>query len=166
MSRPLSRPVSAVIRLVLFQPDIPQNAGAMMRLAACMGVSLDLVEPCGFPLDDQRMKRAGMDYWQHVEWKRWPDWSSFYQSLPASARLWLVESNGPRLYTEARFAAEDYLVFGRETAGLPKKLLNENPDYWLRIPMFNPKSRSLNLSNCVALVLFEALRQQGFAGEG
>jgi tRNA (cytidine/uridine-2'-O-)-methyltransferase len=85
--------------------------------------------------------------------------------VPPGARLWLVESKGPRLYTEASFAPEDYLVFGRETAGLPKKLLQDNPDRWLRIPMFNPNARSLNLSNCVALVLFEALRQQGFKGE-
>ena len=81
------------------------------------------------------------------------------------ARLWFVESNGPRLYTEASFAPDDYLVFGRETAGLPKKLLEENRGGWLRIPMFNAQARSLNLSNCVALVLFEALRQQGFQGE-
>jgi len=81
------------------------------------------------------------------------------------ARLWLVESKGPRLYTEARFAEEDYLVFGRETAGLPRQLLAANRERWLRIPMFNTQARSLNLSNCVALVLFEALQQQGFAGE-
>jgi tRNA (cytidine/uridine-2'-O-)-methyltransferase len=76
-----------------------------------------------------------------------------------------VESNGPRLYSEATFAPDDYIVFGRETAGLPKKLLEENRERWLRIPMFNQSARSLNLSNCVALVLFEALRQQGFTGE-
>ena len=76
-----------------------------------------------------------------------------------------MESNGPRLYTEANYAPDDYLVFGRETAGLPKSLLQENHDRWLRIPMFNAEARSLNLSNCVALVLFEALRQQGFKGE-
>jgi tRNA (cytidine/uridine-2'-O-)-methyltransferase len=152
--------------IVLVEPEIPPNTGNVARLCAATKTRLHLIEPLGFKLDDTQLKRAGMDYWQHVEWRRWPDWSSFYQSLPASARLWLVESNGPRLYTEARFAAEDYLVFGRETAGLPKKLLNEKRDYWLRIPMFNPKARSLNLSNCVALVLFEALRQQGFSGEG
>jgi tRNA (cytidine/uridine-2'-O-)-methyltransferase len=106
-----------------------------------------------------------MDYWQHVEWHRWPNWAAFAKGLPQGARLWLVESKGPRLYTEVSFAPEDYLVFGRETAGLPKKLLGDNPDRWLRIPMFNAKARSLNLSNCVALVLFEALRQQGFKGE-
>jgi tRNA (cytidine/uridine-2'-O-)-methyltransferase len=124
-----------------------------------------LIEPFGFRLDDARLKRAGMDYWEHVEWQRWPNWIAFEKQLPAGATLWFVESNGPRLYTEARFGAGDYLVFGRETAGLPVKLLKKNRDRWLRIPMFNPRARSLNLSNCVALVLFEALRQQGFAGE-
>jgi tRNA (cytidine/uridine-2'-O-)-methyltransferase len=84
--------------------------------------------------------------------------------VEATARLWYVESDGPQIYSEVKFQAEDYLVFGRETAGLPKVLLEENKDCWLRIPMFNPDARSLNLSNCVALVLFEALRQQGFPG--
>ena len=85
--------------------------------------------------------------------------------MPANAKLWFIESQGPKLYTEAEFSADDYLVFGRETAGLPKALLEQNRERWLRIPMFNAKSRSLNLSNCAALVLFEALRQQGFSGE-
>ena len=84
--------------------------------------------------------------------------------MPADARLWFVESNGPKLYSDVEFLPDDYLVFGRETAGLPDKLLEENRERWLRIPMFNAESRSLNLSNCVALVLFEALRQQGFKG--
>ena len=106
-----------------------------------------------------------MDYWQHVRWQRWKDWSTFHRTLPAAARLWFIESNGPRHYAEAHYEAGDYLVFGRETAGLPKSLLAENREAWVRIPMFNADSRSLNLSNCVALVLFEALRQQGFPGE-
>ena len=79
--------------------------------------------------------------------------------------MWFVESNGPKRYSEVQFLSDDYLVFGRETAGLPKQLLEQAPERWLRIPMFNPQARSLNLSNCVALVLFEALRQQGFPGE-
>jgi len=134
------------------------------RLCAATKSILHLVEPFGFKLDDTQLKRAGMDYWQHVEWHRWPNWAAFEQKFPQDARLWFVESKGPRLYTEASFAPHDYLVFGRETAGLPKTLLQANADRWLRIPMFNPKARSLNLSNCVALVLFEALRQQGFKG--
>jgi tRNA (cytidine/uridine-2'-O-)-methyltransferase len=105
-----------------------------------------------------------MDYWQHVAWHRWASWREFETKLPADARLWLIESDGPKLYSEAKFAQNDYLVFGRETAGLPKQLLEQNRERWLRIPMFNPEARSLNLSNCVALVLFEALRQTGFSG--
>lgn len=153
------------MHVVLVEPEIPPNTGNVARLCAATKSTLHLVEPFGFRLDDAQLKRAGMDYWRHVEWHRWPSWSAFEKHLPQDARAWLVESKGPRLYTEVRFAADDYLVFGRETAGLPKKLLQANPDRWLRIPMFDARARSLNLSNCVALVLFEALRQQGFTGE-
>jgi tRNA (cytidine/uridine-2'-O-)-methyltransferase len=153
------------MHIVLIEPEIPPNTGNVARLCAATGTKLHLIEPFGFKLDDTQLKRAGMDYWQHVEWHRWPDWASFRQSLPASARLWFIESGGPRHYAEARFGPGDYLVFGRETAGLPKQLIEENRDHWVRIPMFNPQARSLNLSNCVALVLFEALRQQGFTAE-
>ena len=153
------------MHVVLFEPEIPPNAGNVARLCAATCSTLHLIEPFGFKLDDSQLKRAGMDYWQHVEWKRWRDWGSFRAAMSSSARLWFIESHGPLVYSEARFEAGDYLVFGRETAGLPKKLLEENRDRWLRIPMFNSEARSLNLANCVALVLFEALRQQGFAGE-
>ncbi len=152
------------MHIVLVEPEIPPNTGNVARLCAATKSILHLVEPFGFKLDDTQLKRAGMDYWQHVEWHRWPNWAAFEQKFPQDARLWFVESKGPRLYTEASFAPHDYLVFGRETAGLPKTLLQANADRWLRIPMFNSKARSLNLSNCVALVLFEALRQQGFKG--
>jgi tRNA (cytidine/uridine-2'-O-)-methyltransferase len=153
------------MHIVLVEPEIPPNTGNVARLCAATRSTLHLIEPFGFKLDDTQLKRAGMDYWQHVKWHRWPNWTAFEKKVPPGARLWLVESKGPRLYTEVNFVPEDYLVFGRETAGLPKKLLQDNPDRWLRIPMFNPNARSLNLSNCVALVLFEALRQQGFKGE-
>jgi tRNA (cytidine/uridine-2'-O-)-methyltransferase len=153
------------MHVVLVEPEIPPNTGNVARLCAATNCTLHLVEPFGFKLDDTQLKRAGMDYWQHVEWHRWPNWAAFETAVPHGARLWFVESKGPRLYTEPAFAPDDYLVFGRETAGLPRKLLRENASRWLRIPMFNPKARSLNLSNCVALVLFEALRQQGFSGE-
>src|SRR5438105_1112725 len=102
---------------------------------------------------------------QHVEWHRWRGWTAFRDQLKGGARLWFIESDGPRHYAEVNYAPDDYLVFGRETAGLPKKLLAENLHSWLRIPMFNDKSRSLNLANCAAVVLFEALRQLGFRGE-
>jgi tRNA (cytidine/uridine-2'-O-)-methyltransferase len=153
------------MHIVLLEPEIPPNTGNVARLCAATRTRLDLIEPFGFKLDDRQLKRAGMDYWQHVDWRRWADWASFRESLPASARLWFIESNGPRRYTQAEYSTDDYIVFGRETAGLPRALLEEEPERWLRIPMFNPQARSLNLSNCVALVLFEALRQQGFEGE-
>jgi len=152
------------MNIVLLQPEIPPNTGNVARLCAATRTTLHLIEPFGFKLDDATLKRAGMDYWQHVTWQRWANWPAFIAQLPADARLWFIESDGPQLYSEVRFAANDYLVFGRETAGLPKQLLEQNRERWLRIPMFNAEARSLNLSNCVALVLFEALRQQGFPG--
>jgi len=153
------------MRVVLVEPEIPANTGNVARLCAATNTELHLIEPFGFKLDDKELKRAGMDYWQQVRWARWKHWAAFRAELPENARLWFVESHGPRHYAEARYERDDYLVFGRETAGLPKALLEENHERWLRIPMFNADSRSLNLSNCVALVLFEALRQQGFPGE-
>jgi tRNA (cytidine/uridine-2'-O-)-methyltransferase len=153
------------MNIVLVEPEIPPNTGNVARLCAATRTKLHLIEPFGFTMDDKQLKRAGMDYWAHVEWSRWPGWREFHSQLPAGARLWLIESGGPKHYAEVSYQPEDYLVFGRETAGLPKELLEQNRERWLRIPMFNAQSRSLNLSNCAALVLFEALCQQGFAGE-
>lgn len=153
------------MNIVLVEPEIPPNTGNVARLCAATRSALHLIEPFGFKLDDSQLKRAGMDYWQHVEWHRWKSFAELQQSVPADSRLWFVESDGPILYSDARFGSNDYLVFGRETAGLPKALLEANRDHWVRIPMFNPAARSLNLSNCVALVLFEGLRQQGFHGQ-
>lgn len=152
------------MNVVLVEPEIPPNTGNVARLCAATNTRLHLIEPFGFQLEDKQLKRAGMDYWQQVDWRRWPNWPAFRAGLPPGARLWLVESGGPRRYDEAVFGPDDYLVFGRETLGLPTALLEQHGNTWLRIPMFNPAARSLNLSNCVALVLFEALRQQGFAG--
>jgi tRNA (cytidine/uridine-2'-O-)-methyltransferase len=154
-----------VMNIVLVEPEIPPNTGNVARLCAATRTRLHLVEPLGFELDDRQLKRAGMDYWAQVEWHRWPGWDAFRKALPAGTRLWLVESNGPQLYSEVSYQAGDYLVFGRETAGLPAALLEEHRKRWVRIPMLNEASRSLNLSNCAAIVLFEALRQQGF-GDG
>ena len=153
------------MHIVLLEPEIPPNTGNIARLCAATHTTLHLIEPFGFQLDDRQLKRAGMDYWQQVTWHRWPDWTAFRQSLTSAARLWFIESDGPRHYAEIAYQPGDYFIFGRETAGLPKTLLAENSAHWLRIPMFNPQSRSLNLSNCAALVLFEALRQQGFPHE-
>lgn len=154
-----------IMRIVLLEPEIAPNVGNVARLCAATNTELHLIEPFGFKLNDTQLKRAGMDYWELVRWHRWANWRSFELARPPEARTWFVESGGPLLYTEARFTPADYLVFGRETAGIPRPLLEANRDHWLRIPMFNPQARSLNLSNCVALVLFEALRQQQFRGE-
>ena len=153
------------MRLVLVEPEIAPNTGNIARLCAATRTELHLIEPLGFELGDRELKRAGMDYWQHVTWHRWPSWTAFASPLPASARLWFIESGGAQHYAAVRYEPDDFLVFGRETAGLPKTLLEAHRDRWLRVPMFHPKARSLNLSNCAALVLYEALRQQGFRGE-
>src|SRR5260370_26460919 len=109
---------NSLMHIVLVEPEIPPNTGNIARLCAATKTRLHLIEPFGFSLDDRQLKRAGMDYWEQVEWHRWPNWAAFREKLPTGARLWFVESNGPRRYSEARFEAEDYLVFGRETAGL------------------------------------------------
>ena len=152
------------VHVVLFEPEIPPNTGNVARLCAATRTELHLIEPFGFKLDDAQLKRAGMDYWEHVTWHRWRNWTEFLSSLGPGARIWFIESGGPTVYSDIQFSPADHLVFGRETAGLPRLLLEQNRERWLRIPMFNPHARSLNLANCVALVLFEALRQQGFHG--
>jgi len=147
------------MHVVLVEPEIPPNTGNVARLCAATKSTLHLIEPFGFRMDDAQLKRAGMDYWDHVTWHRWANWMSFEQSVAPGAKLWFVESNGPRMYTDVRYSNNDYLVFGRETAGLPRALLESHRESWIGIPMLNPDARSLNLSNCVAIVLFEALRQ-------
>src|ERR1041384_6957593 len=125
------------MNLVLLEPEIPPNTGNVARLCAATRTTLHLIEPFGFKLDDAQLKRAGMDYWQHVRWFRWRNWAQFRAQAPAEPTFWNNESKGPRRYTEASFARDDCLVFCRESAGLPKSLLDENPEHWLRIPMFN-----------------------------
>lgn len=153
------------MHIVLVEPEIPPNTGNVARLCAATRTTLHLIEPLGFKLDDAQLKRAGMDYWRQVTWQRWQSWPDFAAALAPNARVWFIESGGSKSYAEVQYGTNDYLVFGRETAGLPRPLLEANAERWLRIPMFNPEARSLNLSNCAALVLFEALRQQGFVGE-
>lgn len=153
------------MNVVLVEPEIPPNTGNIARLCAATRTTLHLVEPLGFQLDNHRLHRAGMDYWQYLKWRRWTDWKSFASAAGPSSRLWFIESGGTKTYADARFQRDDFLVFGRETKGLPRKLLESHPGRWLRIPMFHSDARSLNVSNCVALVLYEALRQLHFPGE-
>ncbi|MCG3147594.1 MAG: tRNA (cytidine(34)-2'-O)-methyltransferase [Verrucomicrobiae bacterium] len=148
------------MNVVLVEPEIPPNTGNVARLCAATNSTLHLIGPLGFRLDDRQLKRAGMDYWEHVTWKYWKSWDEF---RPATAQFWLVENKTDRLYTAVTYRPDDYLVFGRETAGLPAKLLEEHRDSVIAIPQYNPAVRSLNLANCVAIVLYEALRQvKGF----
>src|SRR5689334_18621328 len=125
------------MHVVLVEPEIAPNTGNVARLCAATQTQLHLIDPLGFELNDTQLKRAGMDYWTQVQWQRWADWPAFERKLPGTARLWVIESGGPLLYTQAEFRSGDYLVFGRETAGLPRGLLEAHHDRWLRIPMFN-----------------------------
>lgn len=153
------------MNIVLVEPEIPPNTGNIARLCAATNTRLHLVEPFGFELGDKQLQRAGMDYWRHVAWFRHRTWDAFLATVSDPGRIWFVESGGPIRHCDAEFEPGDYLVFGRETAGLPSPLYTGHPDRWLRIPMFNPASRSINLANCAAIVLYEALRQAGFPGE-
>ncbi|MCE0521912.1 MAG: tRNA (cytidine(34)-2'-O)-methyltransferase [Methylacidiphilales bacterium] len=153
-------PLLSHLQVVLVEPEIPPNTGAIARVCAATDTVLHLVEPLGFKLDDRALKRAGMDYWRHVTWKTWPDWAALRAAHPA-ARFHFLTTKTSRSYTEARFDPGDFLVFGRETKGLPESLLRENAEACLTIPMSNPHVRSLNLAASVAIVLFEALRQIG-----
>ena len=146
------------LQIVLVEPEIPPNTGAIARLCAATHTVLHLVEPLGFKLDDKTLKRAGMDYWQHVNWHNWPNWNALQAAHPR-ARFHFLTTKASRPYTEAHFAPGDFLVFGRETKGLPESLLRDNLDACLTIPMLNPNVRSLNLATAAAIVLFEALRQ-------
>jgi tRNA (cytidine/uridine-2'-O-)-methyltransferase len=144
------------MHIVLVEPEIPPNTGNIARLCAATRSTLHLIGPLGFRLDDRQLKRAGMDYWQQVTWKYWNSWAEF---APTAGRLWLVENKTDRLYTQVHYRPDDYLVFGRETLGLPADLVAAHRDSMIAIPQFNPQVRSLNLANCVAIVLYEAIRQ-------
>lgn len=150
------------MNIVLVEPEIPPNTGNIARLCAATRSRLHLIEPLGFQMDDRQMQRAGMDYWKLVSWHRWPNWVAFLEGLPPDARLWFIEQGGAQAYHEVSYSPGDYLIFGRETRGLPQALLQAYPDRWLHLPMPNPEARSLNLSNCVGIVLYEALRQNRF----
>lgn len=146
------------MNVVLVEPEIPPNTGNIARLCAVTMSSLHLVEPLGFELSDRMLKRAGMDYWNHVQWKTWGNFSLLREAYPKS-RFYFIETGDFKSYTKISFQSDDFIVFGRETKGLPQPLIDENREYCYRIPMKNPESRSINLSNCVSIVLYEALRQ-------
>ena len=152
-----------MLNVVLYQPEIPPNTGNVIRLCANTGCRLHLVGPLGFTLDDARLKRAGLDYHELACVSTYRDWSYYLERNPG-VPAWAFSTRGKQRYTEARFGSGDALLFGPETRGLPDSVLKElGPDHCLRIPM-QADSRSLNLSNAAALVLYEALRQLDFPG--
>lgn len=150
------------MNIVLLAPEIPQNTGNISRTCAATGAKLHLIKPLGFDISDKAVKRAGLDYWDKLDLIMYESWEEFMAKNPA-ARLWFASTKSPQSYAAVAYSADDYLVFGRETYGLPEPLLQANYDHCIRIPMRHDL-RSLNLSNSVAIVLYEALRQQDFAG--
>ena len=146
----------------MVEPEIPQNAGNVARTCALTRSTLHLVKPLGFSLEDRYLKRAGLDYWDKVEVRVWDRFDDLFGVYPG-ARYWLATTKSKKRYTDVRYEKEDFLVFGKETRGLPDELLARFESNLVRIPMVDI-GRSLNLSNAVAVVLFEALRQQGFPG--
>ena len=144
------------MRLALFEPDIPQNLGAFIRLSACLGTALDIIEPCGFPLDDRRMRRAAMDYYDRASLTRHASWAAFQRDRP-TGRLILLTTQGPARFPEITFRPDDILLLGRESAGVPPEV-HQAADVGLRIPL-RPALRSLNVALAAAMVLTEALRQ-------
>lgn len=149
------------MHIVLVEPEIPNNTGNISRTCSVTGSSLHLVRPLGFSTDDKHLKRAGLDYWQYLDLHYYDSFDQVRAAHP-QARFCFATTKARRCYTEVSYGRDDFLVFGKETAGLPKELLDANPDSTVRIPM-RPDIRSLNLANSVAIILYEALRQQGFA---
>ena len=154
-----------MFHVVLVAPEIPPNTGNVIRLCANTGCTLHLVEPLGFSMDDKLLRRAGLDYHEYADVRRHADWAAFLATVrPDPARLWALTTRGHRHVHEVAFAAGDWLVFGAESSGLPQAVLaGVAPGQRLRLPM-RPGQRSLNLSNAVAVTVFEAWRQHGFAG--
>ena len=147
--------------IVLFEPEIPANTGNIGRTCVATGTKLHLIEPLGFRLNEKSIRRAGMDYWQDLDVTRYINWEDFLEKNP-NARIYMATTKGKHLYTEVSYEPDCYLMFGKESAGIPEEILIKHPNECIRIPMIG-ETRSLNLSNSVAIVLYEALRQNQFA---
>ena len=152
------------INIVLHEPEIPQNTGNIARTCAATGASLHLIRPMGFEVDDKKLKRAGLDYWDKLDITYYDGLSDFFLKHPdAKENIYYFSTKAPRAYTEVEYGDEVYIMFGKESRGLPEDLLHDNPDKCVRIPMLN-ELRSLNLSNSVAIAVYEILRQKNFDG--
>ncbi len=147
-----------MLQVALYEPEIPPNTGNIARLCAATGCRLHLIGRLGFSLSDAHVKRAGLDYWPHVDLHRHVTFADFLNDVQP-ARLWLIENPAPRRHTDARFEANDVLLFGPESKGLPQSLREQYAEWLLQLPMFTPHVRSLNLSTAVGIAVYEALRQ-------
>ena len=148
------------VNIVLHQPEIPQNTGNIARTCAATGAALHLIRPLGFEIDDRKLKRAGLDYWHYLDITYYDDEADFFAKNPEAA-IYYFSTKAPRAYTEIVYPERVFLMFGRETRGLPEELLAKHPESTVRIPML-PGLRSLNLSNSAAIAVYEVLRQRDF----
>ncbi len=149
------------LNIVLLEPEIPSNTGNIGRTCVATGTRLHLIEPLGFRLNEKAIQRAGMDYWKDLDVTTYLNYEDFLAKNPG-AKIYMATTKARKLYTEAQYEEDCFIMFGKESAGIPEKILVKHPDTAIRIPM-NEDIRSLNLANSVAIVLYEALRQQGFA---
>ena len=151
-----------MLNIVLVEPEIPQNCGNIARTCAATGAHLHLIKPLGFDISDRAVKRAGLDYWDKLDVTVYSDYQDFLKKNPG-AKIYMATTKAPKVYTEVSYEPDCYIMFGKESAGIPEEILVEHEEDCMRIPM-NGDIRSLNLGNSVAIVLYEALRQNGFAG--
>ena len=150
----------AKLNIVLYEPEIPANTGNIGRTCVATGTKLHLIEPLGCSLSEKALKRAGMDYWSQLEVERYVNYEDFLQRNPG-AKIYMATTKAKKIYSEASYEPDCYIMFGKESAGIPEEILVEHPEECVRIPMIG-ETRSLNLSNSVAIVLYEALRQNQF----
>ena len=151
-----------MLNIALVEPEIPQNTGNISRTCAVTGTSLHLIRPLGFEITDKHLKRAGLDYWSQLDLHYYDSYADF-EAQRMGARMWFFSTHAEKLYTDVEYRDGDFLVFGKETAGLGSAILSKHPEQAVRLPM-RPELRSLNLSNSVAIALYEALRQLDFPG--
>ena len=150
------------MNVILLEPEIPQNTGNIGRTCCATGTKLHLIEPMGFRINEKNLKRAGMDYWDDLDVTIYDSFKDFMDQHPG-IKIWMATTKAAHRYTDVEFGPDDYIMFGKESAGIPEEILVDNEDTCIRIPM-NPEIRSLNLANSVAIVLYEALRQNDFHG--
>jgi tRNA (cytidine/uridine-2'-O-)-methyltransferase len=149
------------LHIVLVHPEIHWNTGNAGRTCLAVGATLHLIEPLGFSLDDREVKRAGLDYWEHVDKQVWPNWDAFEAKLPSLGEAYFLSTRATQTLWEADLGTKDLvLIFGRETAGLPSELYQKYREQLIGMPIHSPHVRSLNLSSCVAIAAYEALRQR------